>query len=137
MPVVRFRGEEIDCDRGDVLRAVLREAGVSPHNGGADRLNCRGLGSCGTCAVAVDGAVGDRSRRERLRLTVPPHDPDDELRLACQTRVLGNVTVEKYPGFWGQHTEESPVDAADSDEVCDATGGGSALTDNGDEDTGE
>jgi len=109
VPVVRFRGEVIECDRGDLLRDVLREAGVSPHNGGADRLNCRGLGSCGTCAVAVEGAVGDRSRRERLRLTVPPHDPDDGLRLACQTRVFGDVTVEKYPGFWGQHTDEPLV----------------------------
>lgn len=118
MPTVRFRGEEIECDRGDLLRDVLRAAGVSPHNGAADRLNCRGLGSCGTCAVAVEGAVGDRSRRERLRLTVPPHDPDDGLRLACQTRVFGDVTVHSYPGFWGQHTGESPVDDTDSGDAC-------------------
>ena len=124
MPVVRFRGEEIECERGDLLREVLREAGVSPHNGGADRLNCRGLGSCGTCAVAVEGAVADRSRRERLRLTVPPHDADDGLRLACQTRVLGDVTVEKHPGFWGQHTDEPPV----SDDTGDESGGAGETT---------
>jgi ferredoxin len=124
VPVVRFRGETIECDRGDLLREVLREAGVSPHNAAADRLNCRGLGSCGTCAVAVAGAVDDRSRRERLRLAVPPHDPDDGLRLACQTRVLRDVTVEKHPGFWGQHADEPPVDEGGSEPTeSDDTGG--------------
>lgn len=113
MPTVRFRGREIDCDRGDRLRAVLREAGLSPHDNGADRLNCRGLGSCGTCAVAVTGAVSEPTRRERLRLSVPPHDGD--LRLACQTRVLGDVAVERHPGFWGQHTDEPPL-GDDTDE---------------------
>jgi ferredoxin len=108
MPTVAFRGREIECEEGAVLRDVLRDAGVSPHNGRADLLNCRGLGSCGTCAVAVDGDVSERSRREDARLAVPPHDPESGLRLACQTRVEGDVTVEKYPGFWGQHTEETP-----------------------------
>lgn len=109
MPTVSFRGREIDCERGDRLRTVLREAGLSPHSDGADRLNCRGFGSCGTCAVAVSGAVSEPTRRERLRLSVPPHDGDGELRLACQTRVLGDVTVQKFPGFWGQHTDEPPL----------------------------
>ena len=126
MPVVHFGGEAIECERGDLLREVLREAGLSPHNAAADRLNCRGLGSCGTCAVAVEGAVDDRSRRERLRLAVPPHDPDDGLRLPCRTRVLGDVTVEKHPGFWGQHTDEPPVssDTPESEHSeSDETGG--------------
>lgn len=115
MPTVRFRGQEIECDRGDVLRDVLLEADVSPHNGNATRLNCRGHGSCGTCAVAVEGAVSDQSRRERARLSVPPHDPEDGLRLSCQTHVLGDLTVTKYPGFWGQHTDETPLDEDETD----------------------
>lgn len=103
MPTVRFRDREFDCVHGAVLRDVLLAGNESPHNGASGVVNCRGLGSCGTCAVEVSGPVSDRTRRERLRLRVPPHDPDSGLRLACQTRVLGDVTVEKHAGFWGQH----------------------------------
>jgi ferredoxin len=106
VPTVRFRDTTIDCAEGAVLRTVLREAGCSPHNGASKTINCHGLGTCGTCAVAVEGAVSDPTARERARLSAPPHDPDDGLRLACQTRVLGDCTVTKYSGFWGQHVEE-------------------------------
>ena len=107
MPTVRYGDSEIDCKAGSVLRDVLLAADETPHNGGAQSLNCRGFGSCGTCAVGVSGAVTKRTRRERLRLRVPPHDPDSGLRLACQTRVLGDVDVEKFDGFWGQHLNTS------------------------------
>jgi ferredoxin len=108
MPTVRFRDEVVDCERGAVLRAVLLDAGLTPHNGRADLLNCRGHGSCGTCAVAVDGETSEPTARERARLRVPPHDPDAGLRLACQARVLGDLTVEKHAGFWGQHVGVPP-----------------------------
>lgn len=108
MPTVTFRGREIDCEPGAVLRDVLLDADCSPHNGRADTLNCRGFGSCGTCAVEVSGDADARGRRESVRLSVPPHDTEAGLRLACQTRVYGDVTVEKYPGFWGQHTDHEP-----------------------------
>ncbi|MFB6157390.1 MAG: 2Fe-2S iron-sulfur cluster-binding protein [Haloferacaceae archaeon] len=103
MPTVGFRGREIECERGAVLRDVLLDAGETPHNGAADLANCRGHGTCGTCAVAVDGETTAPTTAERVRLSVPPHDPDGGLRLACQTRVLGDLDVEKHPGFWGQH----------------------------------
>ena len=112
MPTVTFRGHEIDCAEGAVLRDVLLDAGVSPHNGTADRLNCRGHGTCGTCAVEVrddsdaDPSVSDPRRIERSRLSVPPHDPESGLRLACQMRVYEDVTVTKHPGFWGHRVSE-------------------------------
>jgi ferredoxin len=106
MPTVRFRDRTIDCSRGALLRTVLRDAGLTPHNGLADRLNCGGLGTCGTCAVGVEGATSDPTARERRRLDFPPHDPDDGLRLACQTRVRDDLDVTKHDGFWGQHVDE-------------------------------
>lgn len=108
MPTITFRDEEIECETGAVLRDVLLEAGVSPHNGRAGVLNCGGHGTCGTCAVDVTGDVSEIGQREKVRLSVPPHDSNDGLRLACQTRVQGDVTVQKYPGFWGQHTDQEP-----------------------------
>jgi ferredoxin len=108
MPTVTFRGHDIECDTGAILRDVLLEAGLSPHNGRSGVINCRGHGTCGTCAVEITGDVSARTRRESARLSVPPHDADTGLRLACQTHVRGDVTVEKYPGFWGQHTDSDP-----------------------------
>jgi ferredoxin len=144
MPTVRFRGRDIDCEHGATLREVLKEAGETPHNGRADALNCRGHGTCGTCAVEIRGiatdpdagdggggdgdgdAAGDPDRAtggdpadaagrsppvsqpgaiERRRLSFPPHDADAGLRLACQTRVEGDIEVVKHPGFWGQHVD--------------------------------
>ena len=57
---------------------MLLEAGESPHNGRADTINCFGHGSCGTCAVDVEGETSEPTTRERVRLSVPPHDPDDD-----------------------------------------------------------
>jgi ferredoxin len=109
MPTVQYGDRELDCERGAVLRDVLLAAGIVPHNGGTEEFNCRGHGTCGTCAVAVDGKTDKRTRRERWRLDFPPHEADSGLRLACQTRVEGDLTVEKYPGFWGQHVDQQPV----------------------------
>ncbi|EMA37864.1 2Fe-2S iron-sulfur cluster-binding protein [Halobiforma nitratireducens] len=115
MPTVTVRDRELECETGAVLRNVLLRADESPHNGRADTLNCRGLGSCGTCAVAVSGEVGAAGPRERLRLSIPPHDTESGLRLACQLRVEDDLVVEKYPEFWGQHTERAG-EQADTEE---------------------
>ena len=110
-PTVRFEGREVTCEVGDRLRSVLLAAeGHSPHNDVAQVANCGGNGLCGTCAVAVDGEVSEPESREQRRLGLPPHDEASGLRLACQTRVQGDVTVEKHRGLWGQHVEEVAVD---------------------------
>jgi len=106
MPTVRFDGAEIECEAGANLRDVLLDADLPVYNGRASKLNCRGLGSCGTCAVDIDGEVSEPTTIERARLSVPPHDSESGLRLACQTTVEGDLTVEKHDGFWGQHAEE-------------------------------
>lgn len=107
MVTVRFGGTQLTCEEGEILRDVLLGAGESPHNGGANRLNCRGHGTCGTCAVEIDGEVSDPTAVERWRLDFPPHSPEAGLRLSCQTRVEGDLVVTKHDGFWGQHTPEA------------------------------
>jgi ferredoxin len=92
--------------KGSLLRSALLRNGVSPHNDKAMYVNCRGLGTCGTCAVEVVGNVVPQEwgTQERLRLNFPPHNPSSSshLRLACQVRVEGDVKVIKYNKFWGQ-----------------------------------
>ena len=104
--MVSFAGRRLEVPRGKSLRKVLMEAGLTPHNGHAGWLDCRGSGTCGTCAVAVEGAVSGPTRRERWRLCFPPHERVSGLRFTCRCRVEGDVTVHKSAGFWGQKVGE-------------------------------
>jgi ferredoxin len=101
MPKIFFRDSVIECKAGDNLRKVLLKNGLSPYNGIARFINCRGMGTCGTCAVKIDGKVSKKSKIERWRLSFPPHKPADGLRLACQCTVEGNLTIQKGKGIWG------------------------------------
>ncbi len=105
MPKVLAQGKTIECDRGANLRQVLLKNGIDLHNSGAKVINCRGIGSCGTCAVEIEGEVSPANWRDVTRRSLPPHSPSRNLRLACQTQVLGDVKVTKYDGFWGQGCE--------------------------------
>jgi len=110
MPTVHFNGRDIECEEGERLRDVLLAAGESPHNDAATTINCRGFGTCGTCAVEIlKGDPPEKTAREHWRLDFPPHDADAGLRPACQVRVTSDMTVRKYPGFWGQHTDDHPT----------------------------
>ncbi|MEB3829353.1 2Fe-2S iron-sulfur cluster-binding protein [Phormidium sp. CCY1219] len=102
MPTIQALGKTIECDQGANLRQVLLNAGIELYNGKAKLINCRGIGTCGTCAVAVDGEVSPPNWRDKTRRSLPPHSPAKNLRLACQTEVLGDLKVTKYDGFWGQ-----------------------------------
>jgi len=124
---VTYRGRPITVSHGTRLRTALIHADATPHNGGSKLICCRGLGTCGTCAVAVrsplagstDAAGGHPglspplpSARERARLAFPPHTAEAsaarQLRLACQVRVVGDVTLAKGEGFWGHQSGVLP-----------------------------
>lgn len=105
MPKVTAQGKTFECDRGANLRQVLLQHGVALHNGNAALINCRGLGSCGTCAVEIEGEVSAPNWRDQTRRSLPPHSLTQNRRLACQTKVLGDVRVTKFAGFWGQTSQ--------------------------------
>jgi ferredoxin len=105
MVKVIAQGKTIECDRGANLRQVLLKHDIELYNGGAKVINCHGIGSCGTCAVLVEGEVSEPNWQDKTRRSLPPHSPTRNLRLACQTKVLGDVKVTKFDGFWGQGTE--------------------------------
>lgn len=105
MPEVTVQGKTIVCDRGANLRKVLLAHGATLYNGKAGIINCRGIGSCGTCAVKIEGEVSPANWQDRTRRSLPPHSPTKDLRLACQTQVLGDIKVTKFDGFWGQREQ--------------------------------
>ncbi|MBD0337082.1 MAG: (2Fe-2S)-binding protein [Cyanobacteria bacterium Co-bin13] len=102
MPKVTAQGKTFDCKPGANLRQVLLQNGINLYNGQSHLINCRGIGTCGTCAVEIEGLISAANWRDLTRRSLPPHDCDRTLRLACQTQVLGDVRVTKYDGFWGQ-----------------------------------
>ena len=123
---VVYRGRTLRAAEGERLRTALLLAGESPHNGASAEVNCRGLGTCGTCAVEVSpphAVLPEQwTAAERLRLNFPPHAPptNHRLRLACQVRLKGEATVVKHAGFWGSKPERLPDLAPEEAEAARA-----------------
>lgn len=73
---IKNTGEKIEnIKAGTILRTALLKAGLTPHNGQAKTVNCKGIGSCGTCAVKItEGNVAPKERglKENVRLNMPP-----------------------------------------------------------------
>ena len=113
MPVVRFAAgsveTSIECIAGANLRMILLRARLPLYHTVAKAIHCRGFGTCGTCAVRIEGAVSEPAAIERLRLALPPHARGSGLRLACQVSVLGDVRVVKHAGLFGQRVEAEPA----------------------------
>lgn len=101
MPKITFGEKTIECEPGANLRKVLMAAGLPLYNGVARYIHCRGMGTCGTCAVAINGEVSDATSVEKWRLNFPPHRKESGLRLACQCQVQGDLEIVKHSGMWG------------------------------------
>lgn len=105
MPKVTAQGKNFTCETGANLRQVLMDNGVDLYNGNAKFINCMGIGTCGTCAVQIAGEVSEANWKDVARRSLPPHQRSRNLRLACQTQVLGDITVTKFTSFWGQGSD--------------------------------
>ena len=123
MPLVKFVKEkkEIEVAEGAVLRTEALKAGIPLNcgvNGFGDAFvraigNCHGLGMCGTCRVLITKGMENTNKltmREKIKfktpLPTPVPDPipclayighEDNMRLACMTKVLGDIEVESCP----------------------------------------
>jgi ferredoxin len=105
MPIIRYKGQLLECKPGATLRDILLKYELTVHNGVARYINCRGFGTCGTCAVSVTGPTSPRTTKEKWRLNFPPHKIENGLRLACQVKVMGDIEVKKFQGFWGEKVD--------------------------------
>ncbi|MFT7462012.1 MAG: ferredoxin [Pseudohongiellaceae bacterium] len=117
---VHFRKENVTVEvpAGKSLLAVCKDAGVDPYPQLKGLLSCHKKGFCGTCAVKISIEEGDAeplsppSKRElsyfkRLKLTQLKGDQlADQLRLACQAEVQGDMVVVTNPNMkegWKRH----------------------------------
>jgi ferredoxin len=118
--------KEIEVAHGANLRKEAIKAGINVHQGlngiGATLnkfLNCHGFGQCGTCRVRIVKGMENTSPMgivEKLRFKCPLPTPvtpgtlldpiipplsfignESTMRLACQTKVLGDIEVETGP----------------------------------------
>ncbi len=95
LKVKTFNGEvvELKAKVGDNLGEIL-----SKHN--LIALPCNGRGLCGQCLIRVKGKVSNPTGNEVIR------GYTRDLRLACQTRLLGNVFVEVLQRMYYPYTSK-------------------------------
>lgn len=142
MPLVRVGSRVLPCADGARLRDVLRDGGVPVYQDPTGLVRCHGLGTCGTCAFAVAapdgtpldpeaGPLSAPTAPERWRLGFPPHADGlaHGLRLTCQARVHGDVTVVRRGGFWGHLPAAPPPINVDLGEHADEPDALYALAD--------
>ena len=117
MPTVKFIKEKrtIEVEPGANLRKEAQKAGVELYPGihKSPFFNCHGFGHCASCRVKVKKGI-EHTNKLRLWERINPLfqiariGNEDELRLACQMQVNGDIEVETQPPmnwhgekFWG------------------------------------
>jgi len=104
MPTITFTKEkkEIQVPAGANLRAEALRAGVQLYPGIHKIANCHGLGQCGSCRVLIKKGMENTASKglmesARLAISLAAIGHEGEMRLACCTRVNGDITVETTP----------------------------------------
>lgn len=104
MPTIKFVNEkkEIQVPEGSNLRHEAMRAGVELYQGPERFLNCRGFGLCAGCRVNVTKGIENLSPMgvvEKLSLakTMAYVGNEATMRLACQSKVMGDVEVHTCP----------------------------------------
>ncbi len=113
MPIVNFVNEkkQIEVPEGANLRKEALKAGIKLYPGingyGAwlnEIFNCHGLGHCGTCRVLIVKGMENASpmgliEKLRLKCSFAYIGNEETMRLACRTKVLGDMDVVTRPKF--------------------------------------
>ena len=104
MPTITFANEkkEIQVPSGANLRKEALRAGVQLYPGVHKVVNCHGFGQCGACRVLVTKGMENTSSKgimesARLAVSLAYIGNEQTMRLACQTRVEGDITVTTCP----------------------------------------
>lgn len=107
MPKVRFLKEakDIEVPAGANLREAALKAGIQVYPGINKFVNCLGHGTCGTCRVLVKNDTMKNCspkgiiEKTRIGLSFFSIGCENEVRLSCQVKVLGDIDVETTPEF--------------------------------------
>jgi ferredoxin len=106
MPTITFVKEkkELQVPVGANLRREMMQAGIAVYSGPHKLLHCPGLSLCGSCRVLITKGMENASpmgfmERTRLKMSIPYIGNENTMRLACQTQVIGDMTVENTPGL--------------------------------------
>jgi ferredoxin len=117
MPKVTFVNEkkEVEVQPGANLRQEAAKAGVEIYRSLDRYVNCRGLGMCGTCSILVKKgaeALGPKTLIEKLTLarSFASIGNENEIRLACQTKINGDCSIETKPpmNWYGENFWQKP-----------------------------
>jgi len=118
MATVHFlrEGREVEVRIGTTLRAAARAADVCVYSRARKLLNCYGHGRCGTCKLLVtegwDSTNAPTYREHRVVASNPVRAAPLRERLACQTRVLGDIVL------WTHPDDGPPPAAPEADPDC-------------------
>lgn len=92
MPNVRFERENktVTVEEGENLRYVALDNDIPIYCNIFTLTNCHGNGLCGSDKVQVtpSSAINPRTVAERIHLSKRP-----DLRLSCQVKIHGDITV--------------------------------------------
>ncbi len=104
MPKVSIPSQKLEFEvpAGANLRDSLRKEGVEVYQGLTRYVNCFGHGTCGECRLLVKKGGENLSAKgimEKLTLfrMLSTVGHENEMRLACQCAVNGDVEVEPQP----------------------------------------
>src|SRR5690348_15329709 len=91
-----FEKKKVEVGQNDNLRGVAPANDIELYEGPFKLNNCHGLGLCGTCVVEVLERMQNltprtKSENSKLKGLSP------SLRLSCQCKVLGDVSVITQP----------------------------------------
>lgn len=88
--------QEIDVSEEDDLRSVALDNKIDLYTLKGKLMNCGGYGQCGTCIIEVVDGMDNLSPRTPIENAKLKRKPET-YRLACQTLVLGNVSIKTKP----------------------------------------
>ena len=86
----------IKAAEGETVReaAIRNKLSIYPHI--FKVLNCRGRGLCHACAIKIVSGNAEPKNEIESQQLAKKLKKKPELRLACQVKVLGNMTIETH-----------------------------------------
>ena len=94
MPTIEFLIEKkkIKVGKYSNLRLAALKHEIDVYNGIDRLMNCHGHARCGTCAMEIVDGLENLTPKTPLEKILLKDKPEN-IRLSCQTEVLGNLCV--------------------------------------------